>query len=174
MQAMLKGEDIVLLLSLTNPRPDWTLRSVEHDTTIPRMAVQRALKRLADAGLFDPRRRRTRVPQAEEFLIHGLRYVFPAHVGAESRGFATAWGVEPLRSALAAPGGDPSPVWPSAKGNTRGPALEPLHASAIEAAQRDPQLAEQLALVDGIRVGDSRLRGVSAALLKDRLDRVSG
>lgn len=170
---MLKGEDIVLLLKLTHVSPDWTVRTLERETTIPKSVVQRSLKRLWQAGLFDPRRRRANVSQTEEFLIHGLKYVFPGSVNGESRGFATAWGAKPLADKLAAPSNDVPPVWPSAHGDTRGPALEPLHASAVEAAERDQLLREQLTLVDAIRIGDARIRGLAADLLSARLSDVS-
>jgi hypothetical protein len=167
---MLKGEDIVLLLKLTHSEQDWTVRTLEHATTIPRSSVQRSLKRLSEAGLFDRRRRTANVSQAEEFLIHGVKYVFPGTIHGESRGFATAWGAEPLSSKLAVSADDVPPVWPSAAGDTRGPALNPLHACVVEAAARDPLLREQLTLLDAIRIGNSRIRGVAADLLSKRLD----
>lgn len=170
---MLKGEDIVLLLKLTHLSPDWTVRTLERETTIPRSVVQRSLRRLWQAGLFDRRRRTANISQAEEFLIHGVKYVFPGSVNGESRGFATAWGAKPLADKLAAPPNDVPPVWPSAHGDTRGLALEPLHASAVEAATRDPLLREQLTLVDAIRIGDARIRGLAADLLTERLSDVS-
>jgi hypothetical protein len=166
---MLKGEDIVLLLKLTHMSPDWTVRTLERETTIPKSVVQRSLRRLWQAELFDRRRRTANISQAEEFLIHGVKYVFPGSVNGESRGFATAWGAKPLTDKLAAPPNDVPPVWPSAHGDTRGLALEPLHASAVEASTRDPLLREQLTLVDAIRIGDARIRGLAVDLLAERL-----
>jgi hypothetical protein len=166
---VLKGEDIVLLLKLTHQDSAWTLRTLERETTIPRSVVQRSLKRLWQAGLVDRRRRTANVSQTEEFLIHGLKYVFPGALNGESRGFATAWGAKPLADKLAAPSNDIPPVWPSAQGDTRGLALEPLHASAVEAARRDPALREQLTLVDAIRTGDARTRALAADLLTERI-----
>lgn len=169
---MLKGEDIVLLLKLTHVGPEWTVRTLERETTIPKSVVQRSLKRLWQASLFDPRRRTANISQTEEFLIHGLKYVFPGSVNGESRGFATAWAAKPLVDKLAAPSDDVPPVWPSAHGDTRGLALEPLHPSAVEAASQDPLLREQLTLIDAIRIGDARIRGLAADLLTERLARV--
>jgi hypothetical protein len=169
---MLKGEDIVLLLKLTHVSPEWTVRTLERETTIPKSGVQRSLKRLWQAGLFDRRRRMANVSQAEEFLIHGLKYVFPGSVNGESRGFATAWAAAPLVDKLAAPSNEVPPVWPSAHGDTRGLALEPLHPSVVEAARRDPLLREQLTLIDAIRIGDARIRGLAADLLTERLGSV--
>lgn len=170
---MIKGEDVVLLLKLTHQGPDWTVRTLESETTIPRSVVQRSLKRLWQAGLFDPRRRAANISQTEEFLVHGLKYVFPGSVNGESRGIPTAWAAKPLVNAVAAPANDVPPVWPSAQGDTRGLALEPLHPSVVEATRRDPVLREQLALVDAIRIGDARIRGLAADMLRERIGSAS-
>lgn len=170
---MIKGEDVVLLLKLTHQGPDWTVRTLESETTIPRSVVQRSLKRLWQAGLFDPQRRVANISQTEEFLVHGLKYVFPGSVNGESRGIPTAWAAKPLVDAVAAPANDVPPVWPSAQGDTRGLALEPLHTSVVEATRRDPVLREQLALVDAIRIGDARIRGLAVDMLRERIGSAS-
>jgi len=48
-----------------------------------------------------------------------------------------------------------------------------LHEAVPEAARRDPQLGERLALVDALRLGDARTRGVAAELLSKRLGRLA-
>jgi DNA-binding transcriptional MocR family regulator len=166
---VLKGEDIVLLLKLSDSPPEWTVRTLADETSIPRSVVHRAIKRLAKAGLFDERRRRVNASQAEEFLVHGLRYVFPAVLEGESRGIPTAWAAEPLAARIASPPGDLPPVWPDSRAEGRGFALRPLHDAVPEAARRDPQLGQSLALVDALRLGDARTRGVAAELLSKRL-----
>jgi hypothetical protein len=60
-------------------------------------------------------------------------------------------------------------VWPYALGEQRGLALAPLHGSAIEASRIDPELRERLALVDALRIGGPRVKGVAAELLSPRL-----
>jgi hypothetical protein len=39
----------------------------------------------------------------------------------------------------------------------------------LRIARTDPVLAEQLALIDGLRLGDARVAGRSADLLRERL-----
>lgn len=166
---MLKGEDIVVLLKLVDESPHWTVRTLADETTIPRTVVHRAIKRLAEAGLFNEQLRRVNISQSEEFLLHGLRYVFPARLGGPSLGVPTAWAAEPLASHIVSPRDELPPVWPHALGEHRGLALAPLHGSAVEASRRDPQLGERLALVDALRIGGQRVRGVAAELLIPRL-----
>jgi hypothetical protein len=167
---MLKGEDVVLLLKLTHMNSGWTVRTLEQETTIPRSVVQRSIKRLGEVGLFDPRRRVPNLAQAEEFLVHAVKYVFPGVVSGESRGVLTAWGAQPLAGKLALSANEQLPVWPSAQGDTRGLALNPLHPAVVEATKRDQLLHEQLALVDAIRIGDARIRGLAAELLVERFE----
>lgn len=166
---VLKGEDIVVLLKLSGSAPNWTVRTLADETSIPRSVVQRALKRLAAAGLLDERRRRVNMSQSEEFLVHGLRYVFPAVLEGETRGTPTAWAAEPLVDQISSPPAELAPVWPDPRGERRGLALHPLHPAVVDAARRDPRLGERLALVDALRLGDARIRGVAAELLTERL-----
>ena len=93
----------------------------------------------------------------EEFLVHGLKYCFPAERGESTRGVPTSYGASPLRDAIA-PGSDPVPVWPSKEGTMRGMALTPLYRSAPAAALRDPVFYEYLTLVDALRDGRARER----------------
>lgn len=165
---MLKGEDIVVLLKLANGPADWTVRSLEEQTGVARSVVQRSTVRLAQAGLLDPERRQVNLARAEEFLVHGVKYLFPPVLGGETRGIPTGWAAPPLDAVLAQ-AGDLPPVWPAAKGRVRGIALQPLHDSAPEIARRDPPLAEGLALIDGLRLGDARVRGLAVKLLGERL-----
>jgi hypothetical protein len=165
---MLRGEDIVLLLKLVDAPADWTVRSLESETTIPRSVVQRAIKRLAQAGLYDEHARRVRISQSEEFLVHGLRYVFPGRVGGPTLGVPAAWAAEPLARELALTDELP-PVWPAAKGTHRGLEFAPLHPAALEASARDHALGERLALVDALRAGGPRIKSLAAELLVQRL-----
>jgi DNA-binding transcriptional MocR family regulator len=165
---MLKGEDVVILLRLTADPSSWTVRSLEAELGIPRSVIQRSLVRLEQAGLLEQGRRRANCGRAEELLVHGLRYVFPPVRGGETRGVPTAWAAPPLQDKLADPGELP-PVWPDPLGSVRGIALEPLHDSAPGISRRDPALTELLALTDGLRLGDARVRGVAEELLRARL-----
>jgi hypothetical protein len=104
---------------------------------------------------------------------HAVKYMFPAVEAGESRGVATAWGAEPLASRIASPPITLDPVWPDAKGRRRGLAVRSLHHPVPEAARRDPRLGERLALVDALRLGDARIRGVAAELLTNCLEQLA-
>jgi hypothetical protein len=104
----------------------------------------------------------------EEFLVHGLRYAFPAEHGEFTRGMATSYAAEPLRT-LIPPGNDPIPVWPSIDGKERGVAFSPLYRTAPLAALRDPAFYEYLVLADALRDGRARERKIAERELHKRL-----
>jgi hypothetical protein len=170
---MLKGEDIFVLLKLASDPADWTVRSLEAEIGVPRSVIQRSIVRLSQAGLLDEGRRRVHVARTEELLVHGVKYMFPPVRGGETRGVPTAWAAPPLQAELARSGELP-PVWPDPMGHARGLALEPLHDAAPEISRRDPVLGERLALLDGIRLGDARVRGLAEKLLRERLGSAVG
>lgn len=153
---MLRGQDIVVLVRLLGIQPPVTIQQIADSLGMDVASVHRSLKRLEEVQLVLADRRAA-TPQAEEFLSHGLRYVFPARFKGESRGVATAWAAAPLEERFAR-SDSPPPVWPHPEGSRRGVALEPLHPSVPGAALRDAALYERLALVDALRLGDARVR----------------
>ncbi len=104
----------------------------------------------------------------EEFLIHGLKYAFPAERGEPTRGVPTSYAAAPLRQVIA-PGDEPPPVWPYPTGPKRGVAFQPLYKQAPKAALGDPMLYELLALADALRDGRARERRLAEEMIIVRL-----
>jgi hypothetical protein len=111
---------------------------------------------------------RPNISALEEFLIHGLKYAFPAKHGEVTRGIPTSYAAEPLKSEVSM-SNDLPPVWPWPEGNTRGMGLEPLYKSVPQAALRDANLYQLFALVDAIRDGRARERKIAERDLVRRL-----
>lgn len=130
-----------------------------------RAGVHTAVSRAAASGLVNPRTRRAIVPSLLEFLVHGLRYAFPAERGRLTRGMPTGPTVGPMANHLAASEGVPL-VWPHARGKVRGESLEPLYDTVPEAAAKDQGLYDLLVVADSIRVGGARVREVAALVLE--------
>jgi len=61
-------------------------------------------------------------------------------------------------------------VWPDPKGNEIGQSLKPLFKSVPDAARRDPELYDLLALVDAIRLGNPRESKFAQQLLEKKLN----
>jgi hypothetical protein len=104
----------------------------------------------------------------EEFLIHGLKYVFPAEEGKEMRGIPTAHSASPLSELIVADERDMY-VWAYEFGNVRGKSISPLYSSVPRAAEVDKELYELLVLIDGIRIGRTREVSTSINELTKRL-----
>jgi len=164
---VLQSVDLVVLLGLLrHPASDWTVRSLADELRLPPATVQRALERLAVVRVFDAGRRRVNVGACEELFVHALRFVAPAVVGGETRGMPTAWAAPPLVEHLAG-NDDLPPVWPDPLGEVRGLEVQPLHPRMVSLAQADAEIYELLALIDGLRVGDARVRKLAARLLRE-------
>jgi hypothetical protein len=127
-----------------------------------------SLKRLERSRLVAPQTDAPYLQAVEEFLLHGVKYAFPASRGEATRGVPTAYAAPPLREQIAG-GGDLPPVWPDPEGHVRGLTLEPLHKAAPSAARRDPILYELLALIDALRDGRVRERQRAERELTARL-----
>jgi hypothetical protein len=166
---MLKPQDVLVLLKLACvPAGTWTFASIAHELGLSPSAVHRSLERADKAGLYQAKRKTLNVGALLEFLLHGARFVFPAEIRGEARGLPTAWAAPPLSSVLVSSGKNP-PVWPDAGGRVRGIAIEPLRPVVPDAVRRDPRLGELLALLDSIRLGDARERGLAGELLEQKI-----
>jgi len=166
---MLKPQDVVVLLHLAQNLDDKerTFPKIAAALGISASEAHAAVRRATASGLIDPATRRVRKAALLEFLIHGLRYVFPAEWRGLSRGVPTSFAAPPLSSHFAH--ADLPPVWPHAHGSVRGEGLVPLYPSVPDVALRSPQLHEWLALVDAIRAGRARERHLAQTELERRL-----
>jgi hypothetical protein len=171
---MVKVSDIYVLGGLLVDDGDWTYRSLADRLHVPHAVVQRALARAEEASLYSSARREIHLAHFEEFASHALRFVAPAQLGALVPGVPAAWAAEPMASAIRSAGDDPPPVWPCARGEVRGQAIEPLHPAASEAVEEWPLLGEMLAVLDSLRAGDLRVRKVAQGLLSGILGERAG
>ncbi|HMJ01372.1 MAG TPA: hypothetical protein VK506_00440 [Conexibacter sp.] len=166
----MQAANLLPLLALLRRGRDarWTVRSLAAELRMPPAAVQRSLARLGETPVYDAARRRVDRSSAIELLEHALPFVAPVRLGAPTRGVRTAWAA-PVLSGRFAPTDELPPVWPAPEGDVRGLSVAPLHPAAVEIARGDPWMYEMLALVDGVRLGDVRVRGVARELLHERL-----
>lgn len=168
---MLKPWDILVALKLAaHKERQWTYEALAADLGLSPSGVHAAVRRAGACGLVNLKTRRPIRPALLEFLVHGVRYVFPAVLGRRRRGMPTGPSAEPLSRYLASTKPNQL-VWPYAHGEARGESLMPLHESVPAAAAQDPELYALLSVVDGIRVGGARVRGVAADVLEELLRR---
>ncbi len=167
----LKPQDVVLALKLAaHGMKPWKQPELARALHISASEVNHGLRRLAASHLYNVDERRVVRASLKEFLVHGLRYVFPAQLGMFGEGMVTAYTAKPLADKLRL-GPDDNVVWlvRDARYRARGHAIEPLYRTAPSAAAEDPALHELLALADALRVGRARERALAAEELDKRL-----
>lgn len=185
---MMKSQNVVILLKLVSledseqdidQRPKalrgedpYSVRGLEAELGISKTEVSASIKRSLASGIAI-RDRKSGSPkpnrrQLREFIVHGLKFVFPASVGAMQRGVPTAFAAPVLRELLHSAGSLIS-VWPYARGEEMGQSVEPLFKTVPEAAEKDERLYAYLALIDAIRLGNQREANLAANMLKERL-----
>lgn len=168
----LKPQDLLLLLKLVAlGRQTWSYNSLAVALAMSPSEVHGAARRALAARLAvrSGQAVRPHIGNLEEFLLHGMQYVFVPERGELTRGMPTGHAAEPLAAQFVADS-EPPPVWPDAEGEMRGMAFSPLYKSAPKAAHNDPALYELLVLVDGVRGGRAREREFAAKELRRRLE----
>ena len=156
----LKPQDILFLLKLVvQGKKSWSFNKIAVELGMSPAEVHAAAKRTVTARLAikDEETIRPNIRNLEEFLFHGIQYVFVPERGEINRGMPTAYASAPLNAQLVA-SEQFVPVWPDPEGQVRGESFSPLYKSAPAAAKKDENLYQLLALVDAIRGGRARER----------------
>ena len=168
---MLKPQDIVVVMKiLAKGQQEWAQGSLAQEIGMSASEVNAGIKRSSLAGLL--RKKNDKVipvkKSIEEFLIHGLKYVFPVVRGEPTRGIPTS-SAAPFFKNILSDSADLPPVWPDADGEIKGYALKPLYKCVPFAVKQDQALYQYLSIIDALRSG--RAREVSAAkkLLQEAL-----
>lgn len=163
----MRPQDIVILLKkVTLAGRSMTNAQIAKELGISASEVSEALERCRTARLIDNLKQRVNILALKEFLIHGLKYVFPAQPQAKVRGIATAISAPPMNAIIQSE--NDAYVWPDAKGNIRGEAITPLYRTVPAAVRSDPMLHSLLAIADIFRIGRAREVG----LAKEELDSI--
>lgn len=169
----MKGQDLLLLLKLTslelssknaNDEAQYSVRALAASTGISKSEISLALQRCYGVSLtvLDHKLNKPRVNKKAlfEFIVYGLRYIFPTEIGRLSRGVTTSFAAPSLKKKLMS-AGETVYVWPDPQGDTKGQGLTPIYKTAPFAASQDAILYELLALVDAIRTGGARERNLA-------------
>ena len=117
--------------------------------------------------MINKEKREVHLNALTEFLVYGLKYVFPAEPGAIAKGIPTAHSASPIKEKIKS--STESYVWPNSKGNLRGQSIDPLYKTIPEVALEDQKFYELIALVDTIRIGKAREVKMAIDELKNRI-----
>lgn len=174
-QIALRPHDVAVILQLVIS-PHETYANLSYAVGLSASEVHQSTARLRLARLLGVSvARQVRRKSLEEFIVHGVRYAFPAELGATVRGVPTAHSAPRLsREFNAATADSPSAedvfVWPHEDGPVRGTGVTPLYAAAARTAKRNSALYDLLTLIDAIRIGRARERRLGREMLLHALN----
>ncbi|MCX6853884.1 MAG: MarR family transcriptional regulator, partial [Verrucomicrobia bacterium] len=171
---MLKPHDIVIALKLLQATEESVPTYAELASALKMSASEAhsSVARGLEAGLLrKPLLESTRtmpIPvraALAEFLVSGVKFVWPAVRGPVTRGIPTAGSLPTVASLLGMPQPELPLVWPYAEGTLRGESVEPLYPRAAAVVAGDAALHEWLALIDILRLKTGREAALAAAAI---------
>lgn len=148
--------------------PAGTLVELADELAVAPSQVHAAIRRLGVSGLLRPGVRATNARALSEFLVHGVRYAFPAVKGPLALGVPTAYSAPPLSAEVDALD---VVVWPDAMHPmaVQGFSIAPLYKAAPRLIDRSPATYQLLAITDALRLGDPRMRLTARDRLEQQL-----
>lgn len=156
----MKEQDLVVLLKkMTSKGRAQSLRKLAEEIGMSASSVSQSLERSKKAQLVDRNKKQVNTLALQEFMVHGLAYVFPAETGRIIRGVPTYVSASPIKEQITNTADQF--VWRCAKGDTRGQLVKPLYPSVPEAALRDEELHQLLAIADTLRMGRAREKEIA-------------
>jgi len=164
----MRPQDIAVLLKILGMPDNWQNKHLAETLFISNSEISESLNRSIRGKLLSPDKRMVFEKALYEFIVYGLKHVFPTEPGRLIKGIPTAHSAPVLADYFVF---DNAYVWPDPKGTKTGFAVEPLYPNQPLAALADKELYAKLALVDAIRVGRVREREKAAELLKISFER---
>lgn len=163
----MRPHDVVILLKIIakGDKP-WFNKYLANELYISQSEVSESLNRSKIAGLVSGDKKQVFKLAMLDFLIHGLRYVYPEQPSSLVRGVPTSHSAPQLNKLIRS---EQNYVWPYAFGSDRGFAIEPLHPNVPKACLEDAKLYELLALADALRIGHAREKEIAIKELKARI-----
>ena len=154
---IMKSQDILIALKIVEKdSEDWRIIDIAYKLNISQSEVHEGINRLHDSEIMH-RRKHIVKSNLAEFIIHGVKYCFPAIPGMKSRGIPTSHSSEFLRNIVRDKDQD-TVVWPYEEGESSGVSIPPLYSSVPYFVLEDPFMYEYLCYIDAIRIGRKRER----------------
>lgn len=163
----LRPQDVAVIVKLlVIDSEKWIQTDLASSLMISQGEIAKALARLKKASLVHGKRvNRT---AALEFLLHAVKYMFPAEVGALVVGVPTGLSAPAHQKMVVQKGGD-TYVWPSIHGEARGQMIKPLYPKLGEAALLDRDFYGIMSAIEIVRIGRSRERNLAAKYLEKKI-----
>ena len=166
----IRPQDIVIILKkMTTPGRTMLNKDIAASLGISPAEISYAMERCRVAQLVDTTKSKINTLALKEFLVFGLKYVFPAVPGRVMRGVPTAVSASPIKEHIAQ--GNDVFVWPYKNGTMRGQSVNPLYPTVPEAVANDEELYRLLVIVDTLRMGRMREREIAIVELEKAIEK---
>lgn len=164
----IKPQDIAILLFICQYSDGkYKISEIADSLKISQSEVSESVNRSNIAKLIDAKSKTVFRNGLYEFLVYGLRFVFPVVPGSNVRGIPTSHSGPPLNRLITS--GEDKFVWSYSKGTVRGMSIEPLYKTIPAIAGEFSEYYELLCLVDALRIGRSREVNLAREILSERL-----
>ncbi|WP_375559826.1 hypothetical protein ACE193_19160 [Bernardetia sp. OM2101] len=148
----MRPQDIAILLKIIslekNEEVNNKWRNIDLATSlkISPAEISTSLNRSKIAKLIDSSKRQVAKNSLKEFLVYGLKYVFPVELGAIVKGIPTAHSASPINNSIVSNG--EKLVWAYFKGTVKGQTIKPLYKSLPKVVENDLLFYELMAITD--------------------------
>jgi len=149
----MRPQDVVILLKIIAVgNQKWYNKDLASQLHLSNSEVSESLNRSRIGGLIEDKQSILK-DELLEFLIYGLKYVFPVVPGRLLRGMPTAYSAPILSEDFVV---DHPYVWPAKGHTTKGVAVNPLYDTVPVACEKDSELYALLALTDALRISNRK------------------
>lgn len=153
----IKPQDVLLMMKLVS-EPDVVQKQLATDLQISQAEISHALQRLRKSHLINSSGKVIK-EACIEFLVHAVKYIFPAEVSSPAVGIPTSYAHPEFK--FIKYGNDEVPIWPLAEGRVKGITLIPIYPTLPDACLRDKKLYKLSCFVEMIRAGRTRERNIA-------------
>jgi len=173
---MLKPQDVLTVLKLTALKNrEWRYSMLAEELHMSPSEVHAGVKRLVRCGLVTEMTlssgaqvQKVLLPDTasvSEFLLHGIRYVFPLETEGPAVGIPTSYGAVHIFKDTDH-GQSFIPVWKYGTGGCSGIAVKPIYRSVPAACLDDFGLYELMVIADALRSDITNVRKTASEKLK--------
>lgn len=152
----MKAQDILIALKIVSYEDDdWRIIDLAYNLRISASEIHAGIKRMHEANIMHMKKHIVK-DNLLEFIVHGVKYAFPAVPGMDSRGISTSHGSGFFPNILSK--GDDLYVWPYENGSSKGSSIAPLYRSVPYFVLEDAFMYKYLSYIDAMRIGRERER----------------
>lgn len=153
----IKPQDVIIMMKLVS-QPEMVQKDLAQQLQISQAEISHALMRLKNSHLLNSSGRVIK-EACVEFLVHAVKYIFPAQMSSPAVGIPTSFAHPEFK--FIKYGSDEIPIWPSADGKVKGITLLPIYPTLPAACLEDKNLYKLSSFVEMIRAGRTRERNIA-------------